>query len=59
MEKYENPTSYINIRDEKEFKLWIKFIISVEKKGGRIDKPINILWESVRHELRKKQLKRF
>lgn len=40
----------INVRDEKEFKLWVKFIASIQKDGGNISKPLEILWESVRNE---------
>lgn len=42
----------IDIRDEKEFKLWIKFIASVYKSGGDIKKPSDILWQSVLDEIR-------
>lgn len=41
----------INVRDEKEFKLWVKFIASIQKEGGDINKPLQILWESVKTEL--------
>ena len=30
----------INVRDEREFKLWVKFIASVQKDGGDINKPL-------------------
>ena len=40
----------INVRDEKEFKLWVKFIASIQKDGGNISKPIEILWNSVKEE---------
>jgi len=40
----------INVRDEKEFKLWIKFIASIQKDGGNINKPLEILWQSVKKE---------
>lgn len=40
----------INVRDEKEFKLWVKFIASIQKDGGNINKPLEILWNSVREE---------
>ena len=43
--------SRIDIRDEKEFKLWIKFIASVYKCGGDIKKPSDILWRSVYEEI--------
>ena len=28
----------INVRDEREFKLWVKFILSIQKDGGDIKK---------------------
>jgi hypothetical protein len=40
----------INVRDEREFKLWVKFIASIQKDGGNISKPLDILWNSVRKE---------
>ena len=40
----------INVRDEKEFKLWVKFIASIQKDGGNISKPLDILWNSVKEE---------
>jgi hypothetical protein len=40
----------INVRDEREFKLWVKFISSVQKDGGDINKPLEILWRSVNSE---------
>lgn len=40
----------INVRDEKEFKLWVKFIASIQKDGGNISKPLEILWKSVKEE---------
>lgn len=40
----------INVRDEREFKLWIKFIASIQKEGGNINKPLEILWDSVNRE---------
>ena len=40
----------INVRDEKEFKLWFKFIASIQKDGGNISKPLEILWNSVKEE---------
>ncbi len=40
----------INVRDEKEFKLWVKFIASIQRDGGNINKPLEILWQSVRSE---------
>lgn len=40
----------INVRDEKEFKLWVKFIASIQKDGGNINKPLEILWNSVKEE---------
>lgn len=42
----------INVRDEREFKLWVKFIASVQKDGGDINKPLEILWRSVNSEFR-------
>jgi hypothetical protein len=41
----------IDVRDEREFKLWVKFIASVHKDGGDINKPIDILWKSVQSEI--------
>ena len=41
----------IDIRDEKEFKLWVRFIASVYKNGGDINKPSEILWRSVVDEI--------
>jgi len=41
----------INVRDEREFKLWVKFIASVQKDGGNINKPLEILWRSVKEEI--------
>jgi hypothetical protein len=52
----------INVRDEKEFKLWVKFIASVQKDGGDINGPLEILWRSVNSEfkaLEQKENKRF
>jgi hypothetical protein len=54
----------INVRDEREFKLWVKFIASVQKDGGDINKPLEILWRSVNSEFieleqKKKAHKRF
>jgi hypothetical protein len=40
----------INVRDEKEFKLWVKLIASIQKEGGNISKPLDILWESLNYE---------
>jgi hypothetical protein len=40
----------INVRDEREFKLWVKFITSVQKDGGDINRPLEILWSSVNSE---------
>jgi hypothetical protein len=40
----------INVRDEREFKLWVKFILSIQKDGGDINKPLEILWKSVNYE---------
>lgn len=42
----------INVRDEREFKLWVKFIASVQKEGGDINKPLEILWRSVNSEFK-------
>ena len=42
----------INVRDEREFKLWVKFIASIQKDGGNISKPLEILWRSVNSEFR-------
>lgn len=42
----------INVRDEREFKLWVKFIASVQKDGGDINKPLEILWRSVNSEFK-------
>lgn len=41
----------INVKEEKEFKLWVKFILSIQKEGGDVNKPLEILWESVKKEL--------
>lgn len=41
----------IDVRDEREFKLWVKFIASVHKDGGDINKPTEILWKSVQSEI--------
>jgi hypothetical protein len=54
----------INVRDEREFKLWVKFIASVQKDGGDINRPLEILWRSVNTEFieleqKKKASKRF
>lgn len=46
-----NPHS-IDVRDEKEFKLWIKLIASIHKEGGDISKPIDIIWRSVKEEIK-------
>jgi hypothetical protein len=43
--------AFIDIKDEKEFKLWLKFIASVYKNGGDIKKPVDILWKSLEEEL--------
>ena len=32
------------------FKLWVKFIASIQKDGGNISKPLDILWNSVKEE---------
>jgi hypothetical protein len=42
----------INIRDEREFKLWVKFIASIQRDGGDINKPLEILWKSVDSEFK-------
>jgi hypothetical protein len=42
----------INVRNEKEFKLWVKFIASVHKEGGDIRKPIDVLWKSIESEIK-------
>lgn len=42
----------INVRGEREFKLWVKFIASVQKDGGDINKPLEILWRSVNSEFK-------
>jgi hypothetical protein len=42
----------INVRNEKEFKLWVKFIASVHKEGGDIRKPIDVLWKSIEGEIK-------
>jgi len=41
----------INVRDEKELKLWIKIIASVYKNGGDISKLADILWRSFDYEI--------
>jgi hypothetical protein len=53
-------TEGIDVRDEREFKLWVKFIASVHKDGGDINKPIEILWKSVQSEIQsvERRLKR-
>lgn len=47
----------INVRDEREFKLWVKFITSVNNNGGDINKPLDILWKSVQSEIALKDKK--
>ncbi len=42
-----SKSSRIDVKDEREFKLWVKFIASVYKNGGDISKPSEILWQSV------------
>lgn len=42
----------IDVKDEMEFKLWLKFIVSVHKSGGDIKKPVDILWKSIEEELK-------
>jgi hypothetical protein len=41
----------INVRDEKEFKIWVKLICSIHRDGEDISKPLNILWKSVQEEI--------
>lgn len=48
----------INVRDEREFKLWVKFIASVQKDGGDINRPLDILWRSVNSEISSLEQKR-
>lgn len=48
----DSKDSRIDIRDEREFKLWVKFIASVYKNGGDITKPSEILWKSVRDQIK-------
>lgn len=43
--------STINVRDEKEFKLWIKIIASIYRNGGDIKNPSDILWRSFQKEI--------
>lgn len=45
-------SSRIDVRDEREFKLWVKFIASVYKNGGDISKPSEILWKSVKDQIK-------
>jgi len=51
----------IDVRDEREFKLWVKFIASVHKDGGDINKPVDILWKSVQSEIQltERKLKKY
>ena len=44
-------TGTIDIKDEFEFKMWIKMIASIHSKGGDISKPTEILWKSVQKEV--------
>jgi hypothetical protein len=48
MENSIRPGQLLNVKDEREFKLWLKFILSVHNNGGNTDKPIEILWQSVK-----------
>lgn len=52
-----SKNSRIDIRDEREFKLWVKFIASVYKNGGDITKPSEILWKSVKEEIKMERSK--
>jgi len=49
--------SRIDVKDEREFKLWIKFIASVHKNGGDINKPTQMLWKSVADEIKFQEAK--
>lgn len=51
MKRKKQERKGINVRDEKEFKLWIKLICSIQKEGGDISNPINILWNSIKEEI--------
>lgn len=53
----DSKNSRIDIRDEREFKLWVKFIASVYKNGGDISKPSEILWKSVKDQIRTERIK--
>jgi hypothetical protein len=53
----DSKNSRIDIRDEREFKLWVKFIASVYKNGGDISKPSEILWKSVKDQIRMERIK--
>lgn len=48
MENRSYEKHLLNAKDEKEFKLWLKFILSVHDNGGNTDRPIEILWQSVK-----------
>lgn len=45
----------LNVKDEREFKLWLKFILSVHDNGGNTDKPIEILWQSVKEATKQRK----
>lgn len=52
LKNFSMQNSLINVRDEKEFKLWVKFIVSVDKSGGDTRKPVDLLWRSVQEEIK-------
>ena len=49
--KFKSGRKGINVRDEKEFKIWVKLICAIHNDGGDISKPLNILWDSVSEEI--------
>lgn len=50
LKKYSLRNEGIDVQNEKEFKLWVKFIASIKKEGGDINKPLEILWKSVNYQ---------
>lgn len=55
MENSKKVGHLLDATDEKEFKLWIKFILSVHDSGGNTEKPVDILWQSVKYEIVRKK----
>jgi hypothetical protein len=55
MKNSKELTNLLDVTDEKEFKLWVKFILSVHQKGGNTEKPVDILWKSVKYLIDKKK----